>query len=181
METNNLCLTDLVAAFAPKINEAWGEVVASGELHVGKLIAVGKLLKDAKDAGEKAGKKWMTEVAPALTAQLQFGIGKAEKLMGMADEPLLADDSSNWKILPPHLSALDELRKLDNRVGKGTLARLLAGEVILDGKVISRTDINDLTVKKIKRSSRVKRKWIRPPRAVRSPSSSASSPTILWS
>ena len=51
--------------------------------------------------------------------------------MGIADTPEFRD-SSNQKILPPHISALDALRKVDKPLGKGTLARWIAGELVID-------------------------------------------------
>jgi hypothetical protein len=50
----------------------------------------------------------MDEVEPEL--KLSFKLGKAEKLMAIASEPLLAN-SSNRKILPPHISTLFALAK----------------------------------------------------------------------
>jgi len=113
MDTNE----DFNAQYSEKVAEAWGEVLASGERRVGALVTTGALLNAWKAAVKARDKSWMDEVADLLP----FGLDKAERLMAIAATPLLAD-SANWRILPPHLSTLYALAKLDHRVGEGTLA-----------------------------------------------------------
>jgi hypothetical protein len=125
---------DRAELYREKIAEAWREVVASGGRHVGALVALGKLLNEAKETRptDEDGKQvaWLPYFGTLTeTLKMEFGLGKAEKLMGIAAEPLIAD-SSNWENLPPHLSTLDELRKIDSRAGEGTLARAFAAKLI---------------------------------------------------
>src|SRR5262245_21018934 len=134
MEANDLSLTEFLAPYREKITETWAEVLASDEVQIGRWVATGDLLNDAKAAGLKAGKKWMTDVFPLLCpGSKPFGLGKAEKLMDIAGTPELRD-SSNWKNLPAHISTLYALSKVDERVGQGSLARWTAGELLGGGK-----------------------------------------------
>jgi hypothetical protein len=85
MGTNELSLTDLLAPYREKITETWAEVLASDEVQIGRWVATGDLLNEAKAAGHNAGKKWMTEVFPLLCpGNKPFGLGKADKLKDIA-------------------------------------------------------------------------------------------------
>ena len=50
--------------YREKITETWTEMLACDEVPIGRWVAVGDLLNDAKAAGRNAGKKWITEAFP---------------------------------------------------------------------------------------------------------------------
>jgi len=123
-------------------------VLLSDAQQIGRWVAVGKLFNEAKAKGHAADKNWTTEVFPALCPDDKpFGIGKAEKLMGIADEP------SSATILPiGRFSRPTSARSTLSGTSTSTLgqARWHAGSlgslVVDDEKV---TMHPDLEVKKI--------------------------------
>jgi hypothetical protein len=132
MDTDDVSFpNDFNTKYAAKINEAWSEVLASGERRVGGLVTTGALLNQWKAAVKASEKKWMDEAA----ALLPFGLDKAERLMAIAAIPLLAD-SANWRILPPHLSTLHALAKMP----PGLLERAFAEKLIHDDLSVRRIE-----------------------------------------